>query len=55
MIERQDKQDRKDTKRKREKCDWDWFLKKFDDGSYQDRVIVNQRKHDRRERRSRHS
>ena len=55
MIERQ-QQERKDKKRKREKSNWDWFLKKFDDGNYQDRVIVSERKHvDRRERRRPHS
>ena len=52
------KQEQLKTKetRKREKSNWDWFLKKFDDGNYQDRVIVSERKHvDRRERRRPHS
>lgn len=48
-------QERTDKRRKREKSNWDWFLKKFDDGSYQDRVVVNDRKHDRRERRPKSS
>ena len=42
-------------KRKREKGNWDWFLKKFDDGNYQDRVVVNDRKQQRRDRRRPHS
>ena len=47
--QREDKQQHK-QKRKREKGNWDWFLNKFDDGNYQDRLIVNQRKqHLRRE------
>jgi hypothetical protein len=49
VREREDKQQQHKQKSKRRKGNWDWFLNKFDDGNYQDRLIVNQRK-ERRER-----
>lgn len=42
--------------RKRGKTDWERLVEQMErEGGYADRVIVNERKHGRRERRGRHS
>ena len=47
-IDKQQQHD-KPIKTKKKKDNWDWFLKKFDDGTYQTNHIERR---DRRERRS---
>ena len=56
MITRTEQQQNIKQKRKRRQTDFEKLIEKMErDGDYQNRVIVSDRKHDRRERRSRHS
>ena len=52
MITRTEQQQNK-QKRKRGKTDWERLVEQMErEGGYADRVIVSERKHDRRERRA---